>query len=332
MYNDVLYITRCFNSISKQSYQNIECIFVNDCSHDNSVQVLQELIKGYAGSIVFQIISNVKNSGTSESRNVGIKNAKGDYIYFMDHDDELTENCITFLVRLAEKYTDVDIVQGNQSVYPPSTDTSDPYDLSTLGFPEYSNNRIWLKQHFFITPRFPVPPWNKLVRRNFILENNLYFKKDCAAPGEDLLWEFFVAKKITSMAFTNEFCYVYHWAITTSVTHSAKSSQKRNKLSPIEIVLNEMIANIDLEIAEVQKKWIIDRLRYDRFRPNQPNTVDLTHDRYYVKILRQDALKSRHLFRFLGLSLLLLPYRFYNTGFIRKLSGLFIRLSFLSSR
>ena len=102
VYNVEDYIERCMLSIIDQTYPNIECIIVDDCTPDNSITIIQSLLQQYNGTISFKILKHTTNKGLSESRNTGTEKATGDYIYYLDSDDELTPNCIEHLVDIAK--------------------------------------------------------------------------------------------------------------------------------------------------------------------------------------------------------------------------------------
>lgn len=77
------YIQKCLLSVVSQSYtKGIECILVNDCTKDESINIAQKLIDEYRGNIKFRIINREENGGLSAARNTGILEAKGDYLYF----------------------------------------------------------------------------------------------------------------------------------------------------------------------------------------------------------------------------------------------------------
>ena len=83
VYNTEKYVEKCLDSLLNQTYQNLEIIVVEDGSTDNS----KEVLKKYANNKKIKIIYNKKNSGLSYSRNVGLENATGDYIGYIDSDD-----------------------------------------------------------------------------------------------------------------------------------------------------------------------------------------------------------------------------------------------------
>lgn len=83
VYNTEKYVERCLNSLLNQTYQNLEIIVVEDDSTDNS----KEVLKKYSHDDKVKLIYNKKNSGLSYSRNVGLENATGSYIGYIDSDD-----------------------------------------------------------------------------------------------------------------------------------------------------------------------------------------------------------------------------------------------------
>ena len=83
VYNTEKYVERCLNSLLNQTYQNLEIIVVEDGSTDNS----KEVLKKYSHNDKVKLIYNKKNSGLSYSRNIGLENATGSYIGYIDSDD-----------------------------------------------------------------------------------------------------------------------------------------------------------------------------------------------------------------------------------------------------
>ena len=83
VYNVEQYIESCLYSVINQTYKGtLECIIVNDCTPDQSMEVVNRLLSVYQGNILFKIINHQENKGLSAARNSGVKIAKGDYLYF----------------------------------------------------------------------------------------------------------------------------------------------------------------------------------------------------------------------------------------------------------
>lgn len=99
VYNGEKYIKKCLDSVVNQSYKNIEIIIVNDKSTDKTLDIIKE----YKDKRI-KIINNKKNMGLSLSRNIGIDNSKGKYLYFVDVDDFIELDTIEYLYKLIKKY------------------------------------------------------------------------------------------------------------------------------------------------------------------------------------------------------------------------------------
>jgi len=99
-FNDSKFILETLKSIDSQSYRNIECIIVDDCSTDDSVKIVEEFIKDKSQ---FKLIKHLENKGLSSSRNTGNSHAKGEYLLFLDSDDVLTPHSILTKVDVLSK-------------------------------------------------------------------------------------------------------------------------------------------------------------------------------------------------------------------------------------
>ena len=110
VYNAENFIEKCATTLFEQDYDNIEYIFVNDCTPDNSISVLKEIIEKYPNRKKnIKIINNIKNQGSSLSRKIGLDTANGEYILFVDSDDWVELDMVSSLVKEAIK-TDADII------------------------------------------------------------------------------------------------------------------------------------------------------------------------------------------------------------------------------
>lgn len=218
VYNVEPFIRECFTSIANQTYQGqMECIFVDDCGQDRSVEILEKLINDYQDPIAFSIIHHEHNKGLSEARNTGIRHATGDYLYFLDSDDFILPDCIEKLVALVEKYREVDVVQGNTQW------KGKGLRLGEVDIPEYSANYKWIKKAFLRLFPVAIEAWNKLLNRKFIIDNNLFF-----APGivhEDVPWHLLLSKHTRRIAFCKSATYVYR-DNSTGITKSIADERK----------------------------------------------------------------------------------------------------------
>ena len=99
-YNVEKCLEECLDSVLKQTFNDFEVICVEDCSTDNTLDILQK----YKNKLSIHVVHNDANKGQAESRNIGLKLAKGDYIYFLDSDDIITPNCLEILYNKISSY------------------------------------------------------------------------------------------------------------------------------------------------------------------------------------------------------------------------------------
>lgn len=104
VYNVEKYIEKCATTLFEQDYGSIEYVFVNDCTPDNSIKVLEETIKKYPNrKDDIKIINKLKNEGLGQARKTGLENSTGEYILHVDSDDWAELNMISLLVKKAKK-------------------------------------------------------------------------------------------------------------------------------------------------------------------------------------------------------------------------------------
>lgn len=109
VYNAEKYIEQCISSIANQTLQDIEIIAINDGSTDNSLNMLDNLSLQYKGKLK---IFSKKNGGVGSARNIGIENANGEFIKFVDADDYLKLDILERMYTIA-KENNVSLVRGN---------------------------------------------------------------------------------------------------------------------------------------------------------------------------------------------------------------------------
>ena len=227
------YIVRCIESTLCQTYRNLEVILVDDCSPDHSIELAKECIETsrFSNDITFIYLHHDSNRGLSAARNTGIKASKGEYVFFLDSDDEITPICIEKLITQVLKYPDVDIVQGN--TWCNDFKKQKWLDLSTKEFPEYSMDKQWINRQLInidynLIDFIPVISCNKLIRRKTITDYGLWFKEGIV--HEDEYWRLMSRNYIRSIAFCNDITYNYYVrenSIATSNQNKDKKSHSK---------------------------------------------------------------------------------------------------------
>ena len=173
MYNCAPVIVRCLDSID---YPDCEIIVVNDGSRDNSAEVVEQ----YVATHPHVRLINKPNGGVSSARNLGIQEAIGKYISFIDADDYIVSGGLERIVNLAEEHN-ADVVKfKNRSVQ----DSSELDKSSVSDTPmniEITTGDGVLNRHDISD----YIVWDGIYRRTVIIENNILFKTDLCLREDD---------------------------------------------------------------------------------------------------------------------------------------------------
>lgn len=262
VYNASNFIATCIDSVSRQTANGgVECLFIDDCSSDNSTELISDYIQSYKGNIEFRLLKQTKNQGPSAARNRGIIEAKGDYLFFLDSDDELSSDCISKLVTLADKY-DADYVQGTyfsdanyHMPYYSETDNASKYCGTRAWLPEFSDDRKFIKTTLLNFNIIPFTPHNRLVKRQLLLDNNLLFNERICVR-EDFYWMFFIAKVVTRLAVCKDETYIRGYN-EGSLTHDVKIDRE---ILGSRTLIEDFSQNIDPFMMGSQKELLLETL------------------------------------------------------------------------
>ena len=188
VYNSSKYIERCAHSIFLQTFENLEIIFVNDCSTDDCMEKLQKVIEQYPNRRDFvKIINHERNRGTGIANTTLINNASGKYFQFVDNDDYLEPEMTETLYKKAVE-EDADIVVSD-------------FFCEYLEFKEYINvyispdNSVNLKN--ILTRKIAPCLWKNLMKRELFFGNEPVFIEGLDIPNDlyASIWLFYRAKK-----------------------------------------------------------------------------------------------------------------------------------------
>lgn len=201
VYNVVHYIERCLLSALDQTWQELEIILVNDATPDDSMEVVEKVLAVHPRRSCVKVLTHPRNRGLSAARNTALREATGDYVFFLDSDDYLPRRSIE---RLAEAASgeNVDFVVGNYEVTGGRRNTP-PLRLPT-GL--LADNRRILET--FAGGGWYVMAWSKLVSRSFLLRKRLFFQEGLV--HEDDLWSFKMACLARRAYIVNEVTYFYY--------------------------------------------------------------------------------------------------------------------------
>ena len=199
LYNAEKFIAECLESLSAQTLKNFELIIVDDCSTDSSPAIVESYIPKFGGRL--KLSRTKKNSGSGAlSRNKGLKLSRGKYVFNMDNDDLLTPTALEELFALAETY-DADVVYC-EKYFVANDDLSEIYlhgeqEGIFVDRPTLETDDLTERVNEILAYRFWVTPWSKLVKRDVLLDNEIYFPP-CKISDDDI-WTYellFCAGKI----------------------------------------------------------------------------------------------------------------------------------------
>lgn len=261
VYNVELYVEECLQSVANQTMtEGIECIIVDDRGQDNSAAIAKQYIDSYKGDIRFTFIQREKNGGLSAARNTGIEAATGEYVYFLDSDDEITPNCLEIMWSLVEKYGKVNLVQGAFF-----EDEKYANSISNIKFPEFCTCQAEIKTFLLQYLGDIVGAQSRLINLSFLKEHHLYFEEGII--HEDNLWTFFLSKYVRTMAYC-DVCTYYHRYNPNSITGNVNVIKETIAYKHI---IQTCSRSIDPFLIGIQKEWLLN------------NLITVINSKYYVK-------------------------------------------------
>lgn len=171
------YIERCIRSLFEQSYQNLEYIFVDDCSPDRSIDILKQISQEYPERTdAIKIVRHKKNRGLAAARNTAVENAKGLFVCHVDSDDYLEIDAIKLLVN-KQIENDSDIVTGSAIKHLKEKDI-------LIEGPKYLGKDKWIKELLRTDQIYNHVIWRRLIRLSLYTDNHIK-NKEGSNQGED---------------------------------------------------------------------------------------------------------------------------------------------------
>lgn len=212
VYNMAHYLRRSLTSVMAQTYSDIELIVVDDCSTDNTAHITEELRRSLPSCAY---IHNPTNIGCLKSRYVGVDNAKGDYIAFLDADDSMDNRALERMVEAMQQYN-VDLVQMRYQRIMKGLPIKyqEHWDRTLAGRridgEEFRSLASFVGMTSYIYPSC----WGKLYRADLLKEaSRIEFNQFW---GEDQIFNIQYLRECRSMAFLDFVGYNYRWGGETT--------------------------------------------------------------------------------------------------------------------
>lgn len=304
-YNVEAFLPQCLDSIFSQDFADYEVLCINDGSTDGTPQ----LLNNYAAEHPELRVLTQSNQGMSTARNFGLKEAKGEYVLFVDSDDWLFDGS---LAKLSTSLKDEDVICFNAKKYIEKTneykDNELPYVDGVLkGWDYFNKVRLIPSEIHFVCI------WQRAYRRVFLKENNLCFVEGIRR-AEDDLFTTMVMVHAQTLKVINECVYVYR-VRDNSITTTVDINRWYDSLK-----VQDVLADFFVSLKDVDKSAIYPVLASSYINQFSSKTKALygNHDKELQARTRWDYFKEvsimpRHkrLYRIIRISPKL--FRFYES-------------------
>lgn len=246
VYNVEGYIVDCLNSLKINGLVSYEIIVVNDGSTDNSLNKIKEFMK--ANSYLNIKLINQANKGLSYSRNIGLRAATGDYVFFIDSDDWINSDLFSELVLRLDNKTDIYIANF---VYAKEGGVFQDAGVKSFHETLDGTGLFFLKNYYLHNISSVV--WRSIYRREFLLTCDLFFMENVLF--EDVEWGpklFFLAKKVAVFPKT-----IYYYRIRSGSIMNSGYNKKRFDDS---ILVSNSLLEFNTTVDDFSARGVVDKI------------------------------------------------------------------------
>ena len=274
IYNVEKYIVRCLESVLNQTYRQLEVILVDDGSSDGSMKKAEELIEGclMGKDLRFRYLAHGANRGQSAARNTGLDIATGDYIFFLDSDDEITSDCIETLVALSDGGK-IDYVRGSHLLM---TSTKQVFQEIILDDVKVYEEKIIRK--LYTNHRLFVTVWNALIKTK--LARNVKFYEGIVL--EDVLWNFVIINMVSSLSSVSHVTY-FNYGRPDSTMNTLSDKRSNDCMMIVFGEMDRLYKKGIIKKEKENKKYIIERKGERLFKISKNDQLDRKLKLEYTK-------------------------------------------------
>lgn len=234
VYNTEKYLKKCIESVLYQRNKNYEIILVDDGSTDGSLKICEFYNAKYEN---IKLIKQ-NNKGAAAARNEGLKNSNGDYILFLDSDDFVADNSLNKIYECLNKNEDVDVIFLEGVKYFEVENKEVRLDTGMIKDNIENKPKEDVLKFLSTLPKYPGSACTKLIKRDLIIENNIYFIE--GITNEDIEWTLEILVKSKKFAYCETKYYYYRQNRKGSVTNTFSKTK-------FECLFNTIKKNVDID-------------------------------------------------------------------------------------
>lgn len=277
------YIAQCAKSVLEQTYENIEFIFVNDCTKDNSIKVLEDTVRQYPQRVkAVHIINHEHNMGLAAARNTGVAAAQGEYLMHIDSDDYIEPQTVSESVKKTEEDNADMVIFGmvqefkntSQNFFPPHVSSKDEY------------------MRLIVRHDIPTRVCGGLIKTSLYKDPNIH-----AIPGVNFAEDYSVFPKLAYYANKISFIYepLYHYIRYNEGSYTGHFNPK--------VISNSFAAMDEIESffnkqGQYQLECRVSRLRFQAWAIN--TAISFSNDKELIDRLINQVSYTKDTFKYLS--------------------------------
>jgi len=231
------YLSECIESIRAQDYKNIEIILVDDGSDDESGRIADK----YANEDERIVVIHKTNGGVSSARNAGLERASGEYVCFVDGDDYVSSDYVSYLLNFALE-TNAEIALTTQMF---SNFEERQVDKEVRNV--YNSEAAIIKMLCY---DIPIGCYSKIFKRSFLKVNNICFREELFI-GEGFNFNMDSLQRADKIAISNRRIYYYRRDNNQSATSVFKKEKCENGIYALQVIKD----NLFIKSEAVLKAW-----------------------------------------------------------------------------
>lgn len=225
VYNVEKYLRQCIDSVIQQHIEDMELILVDDGSIDSSPQICDDYANKYNSIKVI----HKTNGGASSARNLGLKEAKGEYIIFLDSDDWWNPSVnVESILKTMQDNVDIDMVLFSSYDYIAGVGYFQRNEHQNFKKVDVSSVKDFYKS-LLDNGNMEVAACTKILKREFLIENELFFKLNLLS--EDNEWIIRLLRVLSEVKTINVPLYIYRAGRSDSITNTIKKKNITDLLS-----------------------------------------------------------------------------------------------------